>query len=190
VTPFDDDIREPDERPHHRRVSLMGLDLSPTASAAVAVPLDWDGDWRRIARLTVGESLPRNASDSVRARRCETIATRLVAFARAHGVTDAWIEGYAFSRAEHAHTIAEVSGVVRLELVRAGIGLHTVPASSARKLLLGKVPRSEAKAAVYAAFRAAGAPIETFDEGDALAVANFGLSEAGGYCFAQGQVAA
>jgi Holliday junction resolvasome RuvABC endonuclease subunit len=175
---FGDDIAEP-------RCAIMGLDLSPTASAAVTVPLDWDGRWSRIDRLTVGEHLPRGASDSARARRCETIATRLVAFARSHGVTIAWLEGYAFSRADQAHTIAEVAGVVRLELVRAGIEIRTVPASSARKLLLGKVPRSEAKAAVYAALRAAGAPIETYDEGDALAVANYGLNEAGGYSFAQ-----
>jgi len=170
--------------------AIMGLDLSPTASAAFSAPLDWDGDWRRTARLTVGESLPRDASDTARARRCETIATRLVAFAKQHNVTQIWIEGYAFSRADQAHSIAEVSGVVRLELVRAGLEIRSVPASSVRKLLLGKVPRSQAKAAVYAAFKAAGAPIETFDEGDALAVANYGLSENGAFCFASFQEAA
>jgi Holliday junction resolvasome RuvABC endonuclease subunit len=163
--------------------AVLGLDLSPTASAAIVVPLDWGGDWRRIARLTVGESLPRDASDAARARRCESIATGLVAFARAHGVTVCWIEGYAFSRADQAHTIAEVAGVVRLELFRAGIEIRTVSASAARKLLLGKVPRSDAKAAVYRALRAAGAPVETFDEADALAVANFGLSELGCFSF-------
>lgn len=168
-----------------RGPAILGLDLSPTASAAVVVPLDWAGDWCCIARLTVGESLPRNATDTARAKRCESIAMKLVDFATSHGVTQAWIEGYAFRRADQAHTIAEVGGVVRVELVRAGIEVRSVPASSARKLLLGKVPKSDPKAAVYAALRAAGAPIETFDEGDALCVANFGLSDAGCFCFAQ-----
>jgi hypothetical protein len=39
--------------------------------------------------------------------------------------------------------------------------------------------------AVYAALRAAGARFETADEADAMAAANLGLSELGGYCFAQ-----
>jgi hypothetical protein len=99
-----------------------------------------------------------------------------------------WIEGYGFRQATQAHTIAEVAGVVRLELVRAGIEIRTVPASSARKLLLGKVPRSDQKAAVYATLRSAGAPIETYDEGDALACANYGLCEL--KCFSFAQVAA
>ena len=55
--------------------NVLGLDLNPTASAAIAVPLDWAGDWRRIARLTVRESLAHDATDSARARRCESIAT-------------------------------------------------------------------------------------------------------------------
>lgn len=166
--------------------ALMGLDLSPTASAAFAVPFDWDGVWSRTACITAGESLSRGAPDTARALRCETIATQIVAFARQHRVTIAYIEGYTFGRSDQAHTIAEVSGVVRLELVRTGIEIVSAPASAARKLLLGKVPRFDQKAAVYAAFRAAGAPITSFDEADALAAANYGLSEHGAYCFTMG----
>lgn len=167
------------------RATVLGLDLSTTASAAVAVPLDWDGDWSRVRSLVVGERLRRDASDAERARRTETIAARLVAFARVTGATSAWVEGYAYSQATAAHTLAELGGVVRLELVRAGFELHTANMSTARKLLLGKVPRQGAKRAVFETLGAAGARFETEDESDAFCAANLGLSELGAFAFAQ-----
>lgn len=164
----------------------LGVDLSARAAAAVAVPADWDGQWSRVTSMVYGEQLPRNATDAERARRCETIATRIVTFARATGATSAWIESYAFSTAHGAHTLAEIGGVVRLELVRAGIEVRTAQQATARKLLLGKVPRADVKVAVYTALRAAGARFETFDECDAFTCANYALSEElGGYCFCQ-----
>ena len=168
---------------------VLGIDISATATAAVAVPLDWDGRWSRVASVVVGEKLRRDATDTERARRTETIAARVVAFARAHGATQAWVESYAFNQRTAAHTLAEVCGVLRLELVRAGIEIRTANQSAARKLLLGKLPRADVKVAVYSALRAAGATFETFDESDAFVAANLGLAEAGGYCFAQAEAA-
>lgn len=164
---------------------LLGLDLSVTAAAAVAVPLNWAGDFRRVSSIVVGERLRRDATDAERARRCETIATRIVGFARSAGATHAVIEGYAFSRADAAHTLGELGGVVRLELVRAGLELRTANVGTARKLLLGKVPRSDAKVAVFAALRAAGATFQTPDEADAFAAVNLTLADLGGFAFAQ-----
>jgi hypothetical protein len=164
---------------------LLGLDLSVTAAAAVACPLDWGGDWRRVRSIVVGEKLRRDATDAERARRTENIAGRLVAFARSTSASQAWIESYGYAMRTSAHTLGELGGVVRLELLRAGVELHTANMGSARKLLLGKVPRKEAKVAVYSTLRASGAPFETMDEGDAFAALNLGLAEHGGYCFAQ-----
>jgi hypothetical protein len=164
---------------------LLGLDLSLRAAAAVAVPLDWDGRWQRVSSLVVGEKLCRTATDTERARRTETIAARLVAFAKQHDVVQAWVEGYAFGRNDSAHTLGELGGVVRLELVRAGIELRTANMGTARKLLLGKVPRADVKVGVFQAVRAAGAAFETLDEADAFAAVNLGLAEHGGFCFAQ-----
>jgi len=163
---------------------ILGLDLSATATAAVSVPLDWDGQWSRVHSVVVGEKLRHDASDAERARRCETIASRLVAFAQAERATVAFIEGYAFSQHSAAHTLAEVGGVVRIELIRAGIEIRTANMGTSRRLLLGKCPKG-AKVAVYAALKAAGATFETLDESDAFAAANLGLSELGGYCFCQ-----
>ncbi len=165
---------------------LMGLDLSATAAAACSVPLDWDGQWRRVRTHVVGLPLPRVASDLDRAMRCETIARALVAFAHDCEVRECWIESYAFSKRTNAHTLAEVGGVVRLELVRGGIALRTANMSTARKLLLGKVPRKEAKQACHRTLWTAGSPPWTLDESDAFVAANLGLSEhAGAFCFAQ-----
>jgi len=170
---------------------VLGLDLSLTAAAAVAVPLDYDGDFRRIVALVVGEKLRRDATDAERARRTETIAARLVRFALENRAAVAYVEGYAFSQRTAAHALAELGGVVRLELVRAGIDVQTANVGSARKLLLGKVPRQDAKVAVAEAFRAAGAPLDwSLDETDAMACANLGCSLLGGYCFAMGERAA
>ena len=164
---------------------ILGLDLSLTAAAAVAVPTDWDGDWNRVHSVVVGEKLRHDASDAERARRTETIASRLVAFAQAERATVAFIEGYAYSLRTSAHTLGELGGVVRLELIRAGIEIRTANMSTARKLLLGKCPKKGAKAAACDALRAAGGLFETLDESDAMVAVNFGLSELGGYCFCQ-----
>jgi hypothetical protein len=170
--------------------TLLGIDLGTRACAAVACPTDWDGQWTRVRSLVVGEPLRRNATDTERARRTETIAARLVAFARETGASVALVESYAYGMRTAAHTLGEIGGVVRLELVRAGLDVRTVNMGSARKLLLGKVPRSDAGTACYTALRAAGARFETADEAAAFTVANATLAELGAYCFAQGERAA
>jgi Holliday junction resolvasome RuvABC endonuclease subunit len=143
-----------------------------------------------VKTLVVGDRLRRDATDEERARRCETIAAQLVAFARLHGVTECWLEGYAFSQRTASHTLGEVGGVVRLELVRAGIAIRTANMSSARKLLLGKLPRKGAKHAVHTALHAAGSPAWTLDEADAFVAVNLGLSEhAGAWCFVSPEAA-
>jgi hypothetical protein len=173
---------------------IIGLDLSARAAAAVVVADDWDGKWSRVKTLVVGEDLKRGSTDRLRALRCGFIAEAIVEFARRHGVTVAYVEGYAFSQHTAAHTIAEVGGCVRLELVRAGIDVHTAMMQSARKLLLGKLPprgkavtgkKVTAKEAVVAALRAAGAAFKTVDEYDAFVCANFGMAERGGFFYGQ-----
>jgi len=168
-------------------MKLLGIDFSVRATGLVAAPADWDGSWSKVHWATVGETLPRDASDVQRARRMESLARGICAFARMHDVDVAWFESYGFAQARAAHTIAEACGVTRLELVRAGIEIRTANMSAARKLLLGKVPRTstEVKAAVYKVVREAGAPVDSYDLADAFVALNWGMSELGGYCFAQ-----
>lgn len=177
------------------RSSLLGLDLSATAAAAVAVPLDWDGEWRRVRWTVVGEPLVKSASDADRARRTERIAQAIVRFAHEHRAFVAWIESYAFSMRTMAHTLGEVGGVVRLELVREGIAVHTANMSTSRKLLLGTLPSRgspvSAKQESARVLAAAGAPLEWIEQKgldlvDAFTAVNLGLScEPGAYCYAQ-----
>jgi hypothetical protein len=177
------------------RSSLLGLDLSATAAAAVAVPLDWDGDWQRVRWTLVGEPLLKGASDEDRARRTERIARKIVRFAHEHRAFAAWIESYAFSMRTMAHTLGEVGGVVRLELVREGLAVHTANMSTSRKLLLGGLPPRgspvSAKQEAARVLASAGAPIawveqKGLDLVDAFTAVNLALSfEPGAYCFAQ-----
>jgi Holliday junction resolvasome RuvABC endonuclease subunit len=164
---------------------LLGIDLGTRRCAGVACPTDWDGEWRRVRSIVVGEPLRRDSTDAERARRTETIAMQLVRFARETEASVALIESYAFGKSTAAHTLGELGGVVRLELVRAGLEVRTVQMSSARKLLLGKVPKADPGIACYAALRAAGARFDTADEAAAFTVANVEMADLGGHCFAQ-----
>ena len=167
---------------------ILGLDLSVRAAAAIAGPLSWDGDWTQLSTKIVGEPLRKGASERERIDRCVRLGVSLSAFAREHGVTDVYIEGYAYGQATAAHTLGELGGLVRLGLMRTGIDLHVANMSSSRKLMCGTIPRSaDKKAVVQATLRRAGAPALILDSGDlcdAFVCLNWGMSELGGYCFA------
>jgi Holliday junction resolvasome RuvABC endonuclease subunit len=178
-------VRQPDTS---RSTYAVGLDLSLTASAVVAVPHDWSGKRDRIRTKMAGYSLPRTATAMERIRRCVVIADEVVAFLdHLHRVSTVFVEGYAFSRADQAHSLGECGGVVRSRLLVHGYDFEDVNISHARKLLLGKVPRDgKVKQRVADVFAAAGIPLDNFDKSDALAVANYGLSEMGMFAYAQG----
>jgi hypothetical protein len=170
---------------------VLGLDLSTRAAALVAVPANWNGDWSLVRRLVIGEPLPRGASDHDRALRTMRIADQSIEFARDYHVGSAWFESYAYGGSTNAHTLGELGGVVRARFVQAGIPIYSANMSSARKLLLGRIPRGKGavKAAVYRTLRGAGAELgpsaTAYDVGDAFVCANWGLSELGCYCFVQ-----
>lgn len=169
---------------------LVGVDLSARGTALVSAPADWDAQWSRVRSLVAGRALGRQASDAERALRCRHIAAQVVEFSRMVGAEVVGFEGYAFSQRTAAHTLAEVGGCVRLALVEAGIAICTVSMQSARKLLLGKLPKSDPKVAVELALRAAGAPLHWgSDELDAACVLNWLMAEHGGYAFAQTEAA-
>lgn len=165
--------------------AIMGLDLSVRAAAACIVPTDWGGDWNRVITRVSGCALPRGATENERAWRCIDIAMNITGFANCFHVSQVWIEGYAFGQNTAANTLGEVGGVVRAELAKLQYSIRTANMSTARKLLLGKLPKKGAKVAAREALRAAGAPDWTLDECDAFVAANLGLCERGAFCFAQ-----
>jgi Holliday junction resolvasome RuvABC endonuclease subunit len=160
--------------------TVAGFDLSLRASAAVVLPPDWSpGDWSTVRSMICGRALTKGATEHDRIERVRFIAEELIAFVVKAGASDVFIEAYSYSKGNQAHQLGELGGVVRLELRRAGLNVHVVPLASARRLLLGKVPRSDAKVAVFSALRAAGWNVGSTDEADALCVASFGLTELG-----------
>jgi Holliday junction resolvasome RuvABC endonuclease subunit len=172
---------------------VLGLDLSLRGAGLAAVPTRWDGDWSRIARATVGHPLRKDASEADRIGRLVRLSGEVVAFAERHGCTSAIVEQYAFSsRHAHAHALGELGGVVRVLLTtRVRIPLDVVAPARARKLILGKLPRKDVKAATRAALTAMGMPAEwTADEADAFVLCNHALAEAGGYALVVPQEAA
>lgn len=173
--------------------AALGLDLSLRGAGLVAVPPDWCGDWSRIARATVGHSLTRDATEADRIGRLVRLSAEVVAFAEAHRCKRAVVEQYAFtSRNAHSHALGELGGVVKVLLTaRVGIPVDVVPPASARKLILGKLPRKDVKVATRAALTRMGMPTEwTNDEADAFVVANYVLAGNGGYALVVREVAA
>lgn len=164
--------------------TVLGLDLSLRGAGMVAVPSDWAGDWSRIARVTVGHALKKDASEADRIGRLVHISAEVVAFAEAHRCTRAAIEQYAFtSRNAHSHSLGELGGVVKVLLTeRCRIPLVVVPPASGRKLILGRLPRADVKIHTRAALTRMGTPVEwTDDEADAFVCANHWLAGNGGY---------
>lgn len=144
---------------------IVGLDLSLTAPAAICIPGAWDGrDLSAIVVSKLGsEARGTPGSDVERIARMSSIAVAVVAFVAkqvpfAYEDRDGWqlppglrplvyVEGYAFgARSSSAHALAELGGIVRVDLFRdLGLTVTPVVASSARKTLLQKLPRADLK---------------------------------------------
>lgn len=165
---------------------ILGIDLSLTGAGMVALPLLWQGDWGRVAHHTAGEKLSKDAPEALRIGRLKRICDEIIAFATANRCTAAIVEQYAFtSMHSHAHSLGELGGVVKHQLAeRVGLLVDVVSPSSARKLILGKVPRKDVKIAVVHALTKMGMPLEwTEDEADAFVCANHAASSLGGFAF-------
>lgn len=166
--------------------TALGCDLSLRAAAFVAVPTDWNGDFSRVARHHVGHSLPKDVPEMRRIGRLHQIAAETVAFAERHGARSAVIEHYAFGAKFERERLGEIGGAVKLALVaQAGIdAVETVASGTARKLLLGKVPKEDPKAHVREFLRAHGMPpVWSDDEMDAFVVLNWWMHRAGRFAF-------
>ncbi len=182
----------------------IGFDLSLTAPAAVALPLDWKpGDWKNVRFWLLKPPAPKSDDVAGQLERYAAISQwawdRYVEVGRPASYA---VEAYAFSKNNaSASKLMELGGIVRLNLY----GAQQCPlpvviaASSARKTLLGKVPRTDQKLAVQVALYNVGAPLDpklveghvkrpryatpdTWEENvcDAFVVANHFLGELGG----------
>lgn len=160
----------------------MGLDVSLKGTGMVSLPAGWSGDWAELKAKTYGYSVPKAAGDGPRIARLEKILARTLEFARAHDVKVAWVEGYAFGSKTYAHSLGEIGGLIKVELVRAGIDVQVANISQARKLALGKAPKVDAKHALFRFLSSRLTPLGVgldLDQADALCALNLGLQIAG-----------
>lgn len=161
-------------------MSIVGIDSSLTAFGMCAIPADFaPNDWTRLKARTI-VTLP----GTIDAIRFEHIARCAVSFCNAVDADEVFIED---SNVWSGSTkrLCKLSGVVEHELYKElGIAPRLVNVSSARKLLLGSVPRQEklAKVVVLESLRSLGGRFEDDAQSDAFAVANWGRSEMGLWC--------
>lgn len=174
--------------PSHNYATILGLDLSLASTGAVVIPCGWDGDWKKTHRATFGRELPARATDLAHIQRLEFVADQIVEFAHANGCSYAAIESHPWGKSKCAHSLGALSGVARVALHRAGIEVAVVPISSARKLLLGALPRKSAKIAVHEHLTKLGATMRTMDESDAFCAANYLSAQLGGAYFEGGRL--
>jgi hypothetical protein len=164
-------------------VTVLGLDLSLSRSAAVVMPVP---GFERV-HAWVAETDYRG---QVLLHR---MAKWIDLVAEESGATSAFFEQHVIMRGAvlqaHALERIELVGALKLTLARRGIPVIAVVASSARKLLFGKLPRMkrpEIKKFVRHELRRMGAP-ETIlageDEADAFVIANAGRHALGLPCF-------
>ena len=171
---------------------VLGIDASLTRTAAVMIPPAWElGDWNALRWMSYGEKPPNRKELSVleyeraRIERMARTARELVGFADvnvAHGgVIRGYIENYGFNMGgASTHQLPELGGIVRYMFLRElDVVLEPVAESSARKQLLGKLPKSDRKLAIELALAKAGAPFENNDVADAFTVGNLGLAMLG-----------
>ena len=181
-------------------IRVMSLDLSLACTGATLVRGDWGGDWNSIARGKIEPKLPRYATEDEKIERLIKANAAIVTFAREHRPTHLVIEQYAYGMAtrgqSHGHSLAELGGLVKAALHHGcGLSIEPFTASTARKLLLGKLPPTRAKkgqpkppklkTVVFQTLRSMGMPEDWGeDEADSFVGANWKLSELGGYALA------
>lgn len=178
--------------------AVVGLDLSLRGAAAAVIPAGWDMKLTSVRTVRCGADLGKDATEVQQVSRMARIAAEVYMFAEENDAhLHPYVEAYAFAaRSAHAHRLAELGGVVRFTwwdrtLIRhpKGDPVHVVSnaivpqpivAITARKTILGKVPRSDVKDHVMARLKEWGMPPKwSDDEADAFVIANEGRFRCG-----------
>ncbi len=164
---------------------VVGLDLSLRTPAACAIPTNWKHKLKDVrVRTFFNEKLEADATPYERLMRLERIANGVVEFCKEMRATAVFAEEYAFSqKLSQAHALGEGGGCVKLEVWRRlKLIVKPIVASSARKTLLEKCPRQDAKPFVQYNVQRLGGPTKkwTGDEIDAFVIVNHGFGLIGG----------
>lgn len=123
-----------------RPLRLLALDLSLTASGYATVVT---GE----SPAALGTITPKSRGEE----RLQSIRNRVLELAR--GADVVLVEGYAFGRANQAHQMGELGGVVRLALYEAGLPFVEVPPSLLKSYATGRGNAGKADVLVAAVKR-------------------------------------
>lgn len=169
-------------------MQLMGMDQSIRGFAFATAPDYWNGNFNLVQFGSFdGGALKRDATDREHGFRLGKIFRWVDARVCEHNPDLVGFESYAYgSGADYG--VVELTGAIKLHLLRWQKEYLTVNQSSARKLMLGKVPKKSAdvKKAVRDFCLSKGAPASlSLDETDALCVLNYLMFQRGSFCYAQ-----
>lgn len=160
--------------------TVVGLDLSLRGSAACALPCPWDGSIKHVRQMKpAGYELRNDASALEQLERIIEIRDSVLDFCREVQARKVWIEDYAFSASGKITMLAELAGNVKMELHENwGVVVEKIHASSARKILLQKLPKADSKKFTEVNVRKLDGQTKdwTGDQVDAFVVANACLS--------------
>jgi hypothetical protein len=174
------------------KVVVCGIDLSQTGLGLVAVPGDWGGDWSLLPSARIGRDLPKHAGFWEHITRLDYVCSEAVKWLQEQSCSHIWIEGYPIGgRVFNLHMEAEIGGALKVAIRRTlRVSADTAPMSTARKLILGKLPRAGVKKILHQVIDSLGCPRSwSGDEKDAFVAANWGWSLiGGGYCIVAPQV--
>lgn len=168
--------------------AVIGLDLSLRCAAACLIPARWSpGDWRTV-KVTTFPYVMVDSTPRARVMRLSSVSEKITAevvmwegrYSAAGASLPIFVEDYAYGLGAHSgYAIAEMGGAVKARLATMGSIVVPVNMSTARKYLLGKLPRKGSAVAVHNALIAAGCPWESADARDAFVVANYARTEQG-----------
>jgi Holliday junction resolvasome RuvABC endonuclease subunit len=159
--------------------SIIGLDLSLRGPAACLIPAGWTvGVWDELVYRSWVTTELEAPTPAERYERLIAISGAVCSFVVKCQPTAVYVEDYAF-HAPRVVALAELGGVVRVDLFREGYIAIPAPQATVRKRFLGKMPRSGAKEIIKNLLKENGAPFKNDDECDAFVVANYGRSESG-----------
>ena len=174
--------------------TVIGLDLSLTGTGVAIIEPRWDCTVKSVRTFLVAPKIddPKSTRDKV--LRIDKLAEEIHYAVEAEGCrvgetvwsyaeVAVFVEQYAFAMAStnNASQIMELGGVVKRDLYRSFcIVVEPVNSMTARSLFLGKGKvKKGSKLLVEQALKVLGFEGQN-DEGDALVVANYGVSECGG----------
>ncbi len=163
--------------------TVVGLDLSTTGSAACALPCPWDGKIKGARQMKpAGYKLTNDATQTELRERIIAIRDPILAFCKEVQARKIMVEDYAFSASGKITMLAELAGNVKLDIWENwGVSVEVIAASSARKILLQKVPQKDSKIFTAVNVRKLGGQTKdwTVDQVDAFVVANACLCRIG-----------